>query len=70
MTDPDAKARAEAQHLALLAEYLLARAAYWDAAAAVDPQRADGLRRVARRACVGAVTALATGEGRSVTPLA
>jgi len=62
MTDPDAKARAEAQHLALLAEHLLARAAYWDGAATVDPQRADGLRRVARRACVGAVTALATGD--------
>lgn len=65
MDEPDAKAHAEAQHLALLAEHLLARAACWDGAASLDPKRAEGLRRIARRACVGAVATLAAVDQRS-----
>ena len=62
MDHPDAKAEAEAQHLALLAEHLLARAAYWDAAGGNERQRAEGLRQVARRACVKAMNTLAAGD--------
>ena len=58
MDHPDAKAHAEAQHLALLAEHLLARAAYWDAAGRNEQERAEGPRQVARRACVGAMNTL------------
>ena len=62
MDDPHARAQAaEVQHLALLAEHLLARAAHREAAGAVEDERAAMMREAARRACVRAVAGLSAG---------
>ena len=59
MNDLHAKARAaEAQQLALLAEHLLARAAFWEGAGPDYRARAEDLRMAAQHARVQAATAL------------